>query len=376
MRRIAFLVAFFFAAAIALPPVLAARPSGPAMPPSHPSIAPFLKPGLPIELVSAAKVDRIAWIAYEEGKRNVFTAIAPAFAPVRVTSFLKDDGIDLTGLRISDDGSTVVFVRGQRAEQRQAGSRIRPRSRRRGARDLGGAQSARRPALRLAEGIEPGGLARRTIRALLKDGQIYRARVERAVPRRRRTTRARSRSSRRGAATAARAGHRTGRYIAFVEQSDGLTASSAIYDIKTRSVSYRRAERRSRHESDVVGGRQDRSRFCAGPGCRSARSRRRARQRIAVTRISADAGRRRRPRGRGARGRAGRSGSSRRARRPGTRPLQRSKRRRRQAAARQGGRGGRGGGGGQPQRRRSEPLLADQPGLYRGQLAGRATRSR
>ena len=47
-----------------------------------------------------------------KGKRNVFTAVAPAFAPVRVTSFLKDDGIDLTGLRISDDGSTVVFVRG------------------------------------------------------------------------------------------------------------------------------------------------------------------------------------------------------------------------------------------------------------------------
>ena len=80
----------------------------------QPTIASYLKPGLPIELVSARKVDRIAWIAYEEGKRNVFAASAPVFKPVRVTSFLKDDGIDLTGLRISDDGSTVVFVRGTR----------------------------------------------------------------------------------------------------------------------------------------------------------------------------------------------------------------------------------------------------------------------
>ena len=80
--------------------------------PRHPSIASYLKPGLPLELVSARKVDRIAWIAYEAGLRNVFTAAAPTFAPVRVTSFLKDDGTDLTTLGISDDGSSIVFVRG------------------------------------------------------------------------------------------------------------------------------------------------------------------------------------------------------------------------------------------------------------------------
>ena len=64
------------------------------------SIASILKPGLPLELVSAKKVDRIAWISYEEGKRNVFTAAAPTFAVVRATSFLKDDGVDLTGTKI------------------------------------------------------------------------------------------------------------------------------------------------------------------------------------------------------------------------------------------------------------------------------------
>src|SRR6187397_1847501 len=76
-----------------------------------PTIAQFLGAASPIELVSAKRTDRIAWIAYDQGKRNVYVASAPAYAPVRLTTYLKDDGIELTGLRISDDGSTVVFVR-------------------------------------------------------------------------------------------------------------------------------------------------------------------------------------------------------------------------------------------------------------------------
>ncbi|MBE3100440.1 MAG: PD40 domain-containing protein, partial [Planctomycetes bacterium] len=66
----------------------------------------------PYELVSARKADRIAWLQFEKGARNAYTAAAPAFRPVRLTSFMDDDGTDLTGLSISDDGSVVVFVRG------------------------------------------------------------------------------------------------------------------------------------------------------------------------------------------------------------------------------------------------------------------------
>jgi len=64
------------------------------------------------ELASAGKTDRIAWFEFERGRRNVFTAAAPDFKPVRLTSFLDDDGTDLTSLGISDDGAVVVFVRG------------------------------------------------------------------------------------------------------------------------------------------------------------------------------------------------------------------------------------------------------------------------
>jgi dipeptidyl-peptidase-4 len=76
------------------------------------TIEQILSYAFPYELVSAKKADRIAWIEVEKGKRNVYTAAAPDFAPVRLTSFMADDGIDLTDVKISDDGAVVVFVRG------------------------------------------------------------------------------------------------------------------------------------------------------------------------------------------------------------------------------------------------------------------------
>jgi dipeptidyl-peptidase-4 len=79
---------------------------------ASPAYQRFLSPASPLELVAARKVDRIAWTSFEEGKRNAYTAAAPTFAPVRLTNFNVDNGIDLSGIRISDDGSTVIFVRG------------------------------------------------------------------------------------------------------------------------------------------------------------------------------------------------------------------------------------------------------------------------
>jgi dipeptidyl aminopeptidase/acylaminoacyl peptidase len=64
------------------------------------------------DLVSARKANRIAWIEIKQGVRNVYTAVAPDFNPVRLTDFDQDDGTDLRNLSISSDGSVVVFVRG------------------------------------------------------------------------------------------------------------------------------------------------------------------------------------------------------------------------------------------------------------------------
>ena len=81
-------------------------------PPHLPTMAQFMSAAFPLELVAAKKADRIAWIANDKGLRNVFTAAAPDFRPVRVTAFLKDDGVDTTQLAISDDGTMVTFTRG------------------------------------------------------------------------------------------------------------------------------------------------------------------------------------------------------------------------------------------------------------------------
>src|SRR5580700_8109556 len=82
-------------------------------PPKVPSYQQFLSPASPQEIVAAKKVDRIAWVDYAEGKRNAYTAVAPLFAPVKLTNFTKDDGIMMSAVRISDDGSTVIFLRGE-----------------------------------------------------------------------------------------------------------------------------------------------------------------------------------------------------------------------------------------------------------------------
>src|ERR1041385_7227269 len=93
--------------------LLAAASLLPAASPGSPSYKEFLNPASPQEIVAAKKVDRIAWVDYAEGKRNAYTAVAPQFTPVRLTNFMKDDGIMMSAIRISDDGSTVIFMRGE-----------------------------------------------------------------------------------------------------------------------------------------------------------------------------------------------------------------------------------------------------------------------
>jgi dipeptidyl-peptidase-4 len=98
--------------------ILLASPFGIAQKPASsaptgvPAYQRFLSPASPLEIVAAKKADRIAWVTFEEGKRNAYMAAAPRFAPVRLTGFLQDDGIDMSEIQISDDGATVTVVRG------------------------------------------------------------------------------------------------------------------------------------------------------------------------------------------------------------------------------------------------------------------------
>jgi dipeptidyl-peptidase 4 len=147
--------------------------------PHTPTMAQFMSPAFPLELVAARHAERIAWIAHDKGRRNVFTAAGPDFHPIRVTQYLEDDGVDLTQLSISDDGTTVVFTRGHTPNREGwiASPAADPRGVERG---IWAAKTAGGGSWRLAEGssgaLSPDG---RWV-AFAKDGQIYRVPVTRA----------------------------------------------------------------------------------------------------------------------------------------------------------------------------------------------------
>jgi dipeptidyl aminopeptidase/acylaminoacyl peptidase len=152
--------------------VLVASIAGAQKVPS-PSIAHFLSPAFPSELVSAKKADRIAWIAYDQGKRNVYMAAAPDFRPVRGSRFLEDDGIVLSDLEISDDGTIVAFQRG--GEPNRSGWIADPTSDPNGAdRAIWAARSSGGEAIRLATGGAPALSPDGRWVAFAKDGQIFR----------------------------------------------------------------------------------------------------------------------------------------------------------------------------------------------------------
>jgi len=66
----------------------------------------------PDNLVAAPKHNVIAWTLNERGARNIYIAEAPEFTPRRITPYNDDDGQELTNLSISEDGRTVIYVRG------------------------------------------------------------------------------------------------------------------------------------------------------------------------------------------------------------------------------------------------------------------------
>lgn len=63
-------------------------------------------------LTSARAAEQIAWVAIERGVRTVFTAPAPGFEPRVLYAAPGDDGQDLSGLSLTADGRTAVWVRG------------------------------------------------------------------------------------------------------------------------------------------------------------------------------------------------------------------------------------------------------------------------
>ncbi|HWK09751.1 MAG TPA: prolyl oligopeptidase family serine peptidase [Vicinamibacterales bacterium] len=154
----------------------APRAGAPAASRHQPTFEQFTSPPYPVELVAAKKADRIAWIANDKGRRNVYTAAGPRFHPVRITSFMDDDGIDTTQIAISDDGAVVTFTRGHTPNRE--GWIADPDALPQGVeRAIWAVHTADGSAWRLAEGssgaLSPDG---RWV-AFAKEGQIYRVPV-------------------------------------------------------------------------------------------------------------------------------------------------------------------------------------------------------
>ena len=147
---------------------------------SKPTVEQFMSPASPLELVSARKSDRVAWTTYEKGMRNVYTAGAPSWAPVRLTRFLEDDGIDVTDVRISDDGNTVVFVRGS-APNRVGWVANPSHDPNGGERAIWAVRVAGGGAFKVVEGGAPELSPNGRMVAYVQEGQIYAARVGSAV---------------------------------------------------------------------------------------------------------------------------------------------------------------------------------------------------
>ena len=143
---------------------------------SKATVAQFLSPASPLMLTSAKKADRLAWMAYDRGMRNVYTAVAPEFTAVRVTNFTQDDGTDLTDVQLSDDGSTIVFVRG--SAPNRFGWVANPSQNPEGAeRAIWAVRANGGPAWRVAEGTSPSLSPNGQFVLYAKNNQVYRARV-------------------------------------------------------------------------------------------------------------------------------------------------------------------------------------------------------
>jgi dipeptidyl aminopeptidase/acylaminoacyl peptidase len=66
----------------------------------------------PSDLTAAKSAPRIAWVLDERGKRNIYVAEAPDFKARRLTTYLEEDGQELSSLRFSTDAGTIVYTRG------------------------------------------------------------------------------------------------------------------------------------------------------------------------------------------------------------------------------------------------------------------------
>ena len=178
------------------------------------------------DLIAAKKVNRIAWTLNEHGKRNVWVAEGPVFQARRLTSYLTDDGQEISQLSFSEDGNSLVYVRG--GEKNPAGQYPNPTS------DPAGVTQtvwvvawAGGEPRKLDAGHSPKISPRGTI-AYIRDGQIWLASLDGSDKPTQLVVRGQNRSEQWSP---------DGSRLAFVS-SRGDHSFIAVYDVATKSISY------------------------------------------------------------------------------------------------------------------------------------------
>lgn len=86
------------------------RPAAQA--PPAPTIDQIMSAPFATGLVASPGGQAVAWVFNERGARNIWVAEGPAFTGRRLTAFEGDNGQEVSGLRFTPDGRTLVFVRG------------------------------------------------------------------------------------------------------------------------------------------------------------------------------------------------------------------------------------------------------------------------
>jgi dipeptidyl aminopeptidase/acylaminoacyl peptidase len=133
-------------------------------------------------LVAAPHGGRIAWMRNVGGVRNIWVAEAPGYVPRQVTQFKADDGQELTQLTFSDDGASLIFVRGGDHDANwPAKGNLQPNPMSDPAEpkvtlwlaDPTGAK----PAAKIVEGDAPAISAKGAL-AYVKDGQVWTAKLD------------------------------------------------------------------------------------------------------------------------------------------------------------------------------------------------------
>ncbi len=128
------------------------------------------------ELSAAPAGRHVAWVANQEGKRNIFVATAPDLHARQLTATTRDDGQDVTSLTWTPDGRTLFYVRGAAANR--AGENPNPAS------DPAGAEQAiwrvsvdGGAPVRIGEGSAPIVSPRGDALLFLRSGAIWRLRL-------------------------------------------------------------------------------------------------------------------------------------------------------------------------------------------------------